>query len=302
MFKERLISGLIGCMFIIIFQPFSLMSFGYYRWVLTMGISLCILGSIFSVECLLTWVFRMPHDPSRGMVYLVRRNLVFQVLNIIGMTVSTVFFVDRYCCMEGVDNHLSWATLLYTFLIYLGCSLVIGLYWRNVFMKRDYHRQLEEAQYLNGILQERGRIDDQKHLAAADTATETSTTVESDSDNEAMLTLSGSTKESLALLPRDFIYAEAKGNYVNIHYLRDGQVNDILLRCGISQIEEVASVNQNILRCHRAFVVNLKHVSKLENRGSSLQLFFKEAHAFVPVSKTYMPIIKERIVDPAPII
>ncbi len=299
MFKERLISGLIGSMFIIIFQPFGLLPFGHFRWVLTLGICSCIFGSIFLVECLLTWVFRMPHDPSRGMIYLVRRNLVFQVLNIIGMTASTVFFLDRFCCMEGVDNHLSWSSLFYTLLMYMGCSLMIGLYWRNVFMKRDYHRQLEEAQYLNGILQERERNDVRRQPLASAPVAEAPVPVAEEAEKDAPLTLSGSTKESLTLLPCDFVYAEAKGNYVSIHYLKEGQAKDILLRCSISQIEEALSIDQNILRCHRAFVVNLKHVSKIENRGSSLQLYFKEVQAFVPVSKTHMPVVKELIVDPA---
>lgn len=301
MFKERLISGLIGCMFIIIFQPFSLLSFGNYRWVLILGICLCVFGSIFMVECLLTWVIRMPHDPSRGMLYLIRRNLLFQVLNIIGMTTSTVLFVDRYCCMEGVDNHLSWSTLLYTFLIFLGCSVVIGLYWRNVFMKRDYHRQLEEAQYLNGILQERARMDERRQSTTTQTSagTEAPAPEQPDAECDALLTLTGSTRESLTLLPRDFVYAEAKGNYVCIHYLKEGQARDTLLRCSITQVEEALSIDQNILRCHRAFVANLKHVSKLENRGSALQLFLRDVQALVPVSKTYMPVVRALIVDPA---
>ncbi len=298
MFKERLISGLIGSMFIIVFQPFSLMSFGSYRWVLSLGLCLCIIASILLVECMLTWVFNMPHDPSRGMSYLMRRNILFQVLNILGMTVSTAIYIDRFCCMEGVDNHLSWANLFYAFLIFLGCSMVIGLYWRNVYMKRDYHRQLEDAQYLNGILQERQRILEQSQPKSTQPATEPTIPVEPASNNDTLLTLSGSTKESLTLLTQDFIYAEAKGNYVNVHYLKEGEAKDIMLRCSISQIEETLSIDPTILRCHRAFVVNLKRVSKLENHSSSLQLFFKEAQAFVPVSKTYVQTIKQRIVEP----
>lgn len=286
MFKERLISGLIGCMLFIIFQPFGLLAFGNYRWVLTAGICACIVASILLAECLLTWVFRLPHDPQRGMKYLIRRNILFQVLNIMGMTLSIVLFLDQFACKDGVDNHLSLGTFLYAFLICLGCSVVIGLYWRNVYMKRDYQRQLEEAQYFNGILQERQRMVE---------ASRTITAVEPSS----VLTLSGSTKESLTLLPEDFIHAEANGNYVRVYYLKEGIVKDIMLRCGITQVEETLKVNSNILRCHRAFVVNLKHVSKLESHGSTMQLFFRLTKALIPVSKTYLQLIKERIMNPA---
>lgn len=287
MYKERFISGLIGSMFIIIFQPFGLLAFGNYRWVIIAGICACIMASIFLTEIFLTWALRMPHCPQRGMKYLIRRNVLFQVLNIVGMTVSTVLFLDRFGCMEGVDNHLSWGTLLNAFLCYLGCSIIIGLYWRNVYMKRDYQRQLEEAQYFNGILQERQRKLEEPLPAPA---------IEEAPVRE--LTLSGTTKESLTLLPEDFVHAEANGNYVHVHYLKEGDVKDIMLRCGITQVEEAFLPHPNIMRCHRAFVVNLKHVSKLENHGSTLQLFFRVTKALIPVSKTYIQTVKERIIDP----
>lgn len=308
MFKERLISGLFGSMFICVFQPFGLLAFGERRWVLILGISACVFGSILLVECLLTWVLRMPHDPSRGMKYLIKRNSIFQVLNILGMTFSTIFFLDRFCCMEGIDNHLSWGTFIYALLVYLASSLLIGLYWRNVYMKRDYQRQLEEAQYLNGILQERQRMEEQMHQRVASTMNEKTTPAineKAEVGEESLssapvgeLTLTGSTKESLTLLPQDFVYAEADGNYVHIHYLKEGVINESLLRCSISQIEETMSVENNILRCHRAFVVNLSHIVKLESHSSTLQLFFKESKTPVPVSKTYIQVIRERIVDP----
>lgn len=285
MFKERLISGLIGSMLFVIFQPFGLSAFGNFRWVLTAGFCACIVGSILLTECLLTWVLRIPHEPQRGMKYLIRRNILFQVLNILGMTLSMVLFLDRFCCMEGVDNHLSLDTFLYAFLICVGCSIVIGLYWRNEYMKRDYQRQLEEAQYFNGILQERQRKEvEPRPTSAIEPAAE--------------LTLSGTTKESLTLMPEDFLHAEANGNYVHVFYQKEGLVKDIMLRCGISQVEETLKVDPNILRCHRAFVVNLNHVTKLESHGATLQLFFRQTKALIPVSKTYLQVVKERIMNP----
>lgn len=285
-------------MFILIFQPFGLIAFGNYRWVLELGICACIIGSIILAECLLRWVVRMPHDTGRGIKYLVKRNVLFQVLNIALMTVSTVFYLDKFCCTDGVDNHLSWGTVIYAFLIYVGSSIVIGLYWRNVYMKRDYQRQLQESQYLNGILQERQRMIEQRQMYASTTPVTQAEHTEENPEHVEELTISGTTKESLSLVPQDFIYAEADGNYVHIRHRKDGAVKDTLIRCSITQVEETMKIVPDILRCHRAFVVNLSHVTKLESHGSSLQLYLKEAQTLVPVSKTYMQTIKDRIVDP----
>lgn len=290
MIKERLISGLFGCMFILLFQPFGLIAFGTFRWVLFGGICICVLGSILLAEFIVACLIRMPHEPQRGMKYILKRNVLFQVTNITLMTGNTAIFLDRFCSTERLDNHLSWGNLLYVFIIFLGCSILIGLYWRNVYMKRDFQRQLQEAQYLNGILQERNRIEKQAVESLGPTK------VSKDSFSE--ITLSGTTKESLKLLPEDFIYAEANGNYVQVHYLKDGMAKNIMIRCSISQVEATLSVCSNIMRCHRAFVVNLMQVSRLENHATSLQLYFKETKSSIPVSKTYLQTIKERIVDP----
>lgn len=309
MIKDRLISALLGSMFFIVFQPFDLTAFGALRWLLLAGVSACIFASCVGCEYLLRWVFRMPHDVSRGQSYLLRRNGIFQLLNILVSTVLISLFLARFCNNEQVDNRLSWQIVLQVLGIMVCCSLLIGLYWRNVYAKRDYQRRLEEAMYLNGILEERRREADNRRkeaeqLARRQTANPVQTTPEFSSIPSSTaapepIHLTGSTKESLTLFSQDFIYAESDSNYVHIYYIKEEKVQKTMLRSSISHIEELVTVDSSILRCHRAFIVNLLQVDKVESQNQALQLLMKGTHTRVPVSKTYLQEVKERIVNPA---
>lgn len=308
MIKDRLISALLGSMFFIIFQPFDLTQFGTMRWLLLGGISLCIFVSCIGGEYLLRWVFRMPHDILRGQSYLLRRNAIFQLLNITIATALITLFLDRFCNNEVVNNHFSWNITLRVFGILCGCSLLIGLYWRNVYAKKDYQRRLEESMYLNGILEERRREADNRRKEAEsqfqrnDSAKQHFQSGE-ESGNEdttsSPIHITGTTKESVTLMSQDFIFAESDSNYVHIHYFKDDKVQKAMLRCSISHVEEVLTCDSNIMRCHRAFVVNLQQVAKVESQNQTLQLLMKGVHLRVPVSKTYLQEVKERIVNPA---
>lgn len=309
MIKDRLISALLGCMFYIVFQPFDLTEFGAMRWLLLAGISACIFASCIGCEYLLRWVFRMPHDITRGQSYLLRRNAIFQALNILCATALITLFLDRFCCNEQVDNHLSWSIGLQVFGIMICCSLLIGLYWRNVYAKKDYQRRLEESMYLNGILEERRREAESRRKEAelqaqkqTVTLQQLKQTVVSAPEAPAApepIHITGSTKESVTLLPEDFIYAESDSNYVHIYFMKDDKTQKAMLRSSITHIEELVTTDRHILRCHRAFIVNLSQVEKVESQNQNMQLLMKGTHSRVPVSKTYLQEVKERIVNPS---
>ena len=53
-----------------------------------------------------------------------------------------------------------------------------------------------------------------------------------------------------------------------------------------------------IMQCHRAFIVNLRHVEKVESRNSGIALVMQYGEEAVLVSKQYTAEVKERIKNP----
>lgn len=52
-----------------------------------------------------------------------------------------------------------------------------------------------------------------------------------------------------------------------------------------------------VMRCHRAYIVNLQHVRSVERRTNGLMLKLHYDGIQVPVSKSYQVEIKQRIQD-----
>ena len=207
--KERLQSALIAILFITVFLPFGLNYFGWTRWLLLIGLGIIIASSVLFSEFVVDKLFRMPNDITRGSQYIIKRNIRFEAINILLSFVFMTLFLDRFANNDIVDNHFNWITAGSVFAVNCWTTVVIHLYWRNVYKKRYLIRQLEEAQLLNAMLQE-----GQRTTPVRDAEEETA---EKPSDAHGRISISGTTKDSLEIAAADFIYATSEGNYVRIH-------------------------------------------------------------------------------------
>lgn len=100
--------------------------------------------------------------------------------------------------------------------------------------------------------------------------------------------LRGNAKNSSMELDIDrLLYVESDANYLNVVYLGD-TIQSETLRLTLKQFEETVAPYPEIVRCHRAYLVNLNNVSYLEGYSSKGELYFTEYKGSIPVSKTYL--------------
>lgn len=291
MIKEKFISAVIGTLFFAVFQPFGMSTFGVLdRVLVTLGLLVVAFASCLTCEYIIRYVLRMPFDTGRGPSYMMKRGIVFQICNVIVLTVYMSLYFDRFLNNDQVDNHLCLQNSFGIFVASVGCCLFIGLYWRTVYWKRYYAKQLEEAQMLNGVLMERAR----QSAESVKRSMESVVTCVSDE----RITLEGSTKESVSLHPADFLFAESEGNYVSVYHIEGGEVKRTMLRTSMKNVVAELSGYNDIMQCHRAFVVNLSHVESVEGRSSGIGLKLRQCDVVVPVSKGYVSEVKERIKNP----
>ena len=291
--KERLQSAFIATLFISVFLPFGLGHFGWLRLALLCGIGISIAISVLVSELAVDKLFRMPNDVSLGSPYIIKRNIIFELINTF-LTVSLMcIFLDAFANNDVVDNHFSWATLGSVILINAFTTLVIHIYWRSVYKKRYLIRQLEEAQLLNGVLQERQRKETIEKPLPQPTST---------ADSDDMICISGATKESLDIRPSQVVYVTSEGNYVRVHYIIDGSMKNMLIRTSMKNVSDLLCWHSYIMQCHRAFIVNLRHVAKVESRNSGIALVMQYGDDTVLVSKQYTAEVKERIKNPSTVV
>ena len=160
------------------------------------------------------------------------------------------------------------------------------VYWRSVYKKRYLIRQLEEAQLLNGMLQERQRKETRQQPQQQSEVT---------ADNDDIITISGATRESLEVSPSQVVYATSEGNYVRIHYYNNDSIQSMSIRTSMKNVSELLCSQSYIMQCHRAFIVNLNFVISVSDRNSGYQLQVFGTDKMIPMSRNNTSAVKEKL-------
>lgn len=75
-------------------------------------------------------------------------------------------------------------------------------------------------------------------------------------------------------------------------------MKNMLIRTSMKNVSDLLCCHSYIMQCHRAFIVNLRHVEKVESRNSGIALVMQYGEESVLVSKQYASEVKERIKNP----
>jgi hypothetical protein len=283
--KETLSTRFISTVFIVlaiaIFKPFGL---GVWQWQAYIHLlSLFALGmfSCLLTEVILRYVIRMPRSYDRGVSYIISRNLRFQCINT--PLVSFLICLYRHFAMSDLveGNKLSLTNYLETLAIIAFLSFAIGLYWRFKFRSRYLAAELEETRLLN------------EQLKKLQNAGQNAQKMEEDTNRNSQITLEGTTNEHVTLEIADLLYIEAVGNYVKIVDKGENEVQAHMLRATMKQMEDALQAYPMIVRCHRAFMVNLSQVEQISSNSRAMQLVMHHSHDAIPVSRSNVSKLKE---------
>lgn len=127
---------------------------------------------------------------------------------------------------------------------------------------------------------------------AAENVTDAVETVTEDRE----LLFDSETKESLAVMASNFVYAKAEGNYSVVCYAEDnGNLKTMMLRMKLNVVEGIVKDFRQIVRCHRSYIVNLDHVTGRSSRANGITLVVDNGKDSVPVSRTYSKSMGQRL-------
>ena len=312
---ETITTRIISTTFIVValavFKPFGLDAWQWQAYVHlaafgVIGLSICMVTDI-----ILKYIVKMPRSFQKGVDYIIRRNLWFQFINTPLVALGICLYRHFVLSNRVEGNQLSVVNFLETLAIIAFCSFAIGLYWRFKYRSKYLAMELEETRLLNEELKkvQESKVDDSDDVQKNAT-----------SPVDASLTLTGTTNESVTLQISHLLYIEAVGNYVKVSHLCDNQVHaDMLratmavgnyvkvshlcdnqvhadmLRATMKQMEETLQGYPMIVRCHRAFLVNLSQVEQIVSHSGSTQLIVKHCHESLPVSRSNMAQVRAAI-------
>lgn len=102
-------------------------------------------------------------------------------------------------------------------------------------------------------------------------------------------------EESLTLAISNFLVAISSDNYVEIFHTSDEEVQKTVLRMPLKKLEAQLMPFENLVRCHRSYLVNLEHVSSFSGNAQGLKLTLKKMGEPISVSRSYVPTIKSHL-------
>jgi hypothetical protein len=283
----RLISTAFMVLAIAIFKPFGLEMWQWQAYVHLLAILALGLFSCFLTEIILRYVIRMPRSYDRGVGYIISRNLRFQCINT--PLVSLLICLYRHFAMSDLveGNRLSLSNYLETLVIIAFLSFAIGLYWRFKFRSRYLAAELEETRLLNEQL---------KKLQSSNAGVPQQTgdgLLAGGTNQNYQITLEGNTNEHVTLDISNLLYIEAVGNYVKVCQLQDDEAHTNMLRATMKQMEDKLQTYPMIVRCHRAFMVNLGQVEQISYNSRAMQLVMRHSNDAIPVSRSNVNKLKE---------
>ena len=296
----RIISTTFMVVALAVFKPFGLDAWqwqGYAHlavlWVI--GFLICMMTDI-----ILKYIIKMPRSFKKGVEYIIRRNLWFQLINTPLVALGICLYRHFFMSDRVESNLFSAVNFIETLAIIAFCSFAIGLYWRFKFRSKYLAMELEEIRELNEQLKSLTPKPSPKEKGV-DSFTDNNS---ADKSNHSPLlgrgvggeaVLSGTTNESVTLQVPDLLYIEAVGNYVKVSHLREGRVRTDMLRATMKQTEKTLHDYPMIVRCHRAFLVNLAQVEQFVSHSGSTKLLIKHCHESLPVSRSNMAQVKAAI-------
>lgn len=294
-------------MFLILFvlQPFGISMMGGYKFWVVLGYGVVSSLALSISTYLFPALFPRYHSEKN---WTLGRELLGTLGACLLIAIGNCFYTawvfgSFILSWKGFLISLAWVAVLAPF------PIVFFLMWnRNLQLVRN----LKEATEINYALAKRENTQKEKirtrneeqigegraveEVAAAEAAAAAAAEEEEEEEETPMqLVFSGGTKEMLEVDAHTLFYVEAEGNYIRVAYSSADKMQQKLVRATMKQAEEAVAACSFIVRCHRAFLVNIHTVVKVDGNSQGYRLRLEGCTEEVPVSRGYAKEIKTLI-------
>jgi len=267
------VATLLVCFLLGFFQPFGIAGFNpkvkllvVTGFTLVTAIATSIIGYLFPL------LFKKFYNPSTWTIW---KSLINNILILLLIALGNAMF-------DWSVGHRLNSTFGSLLLSYLIVTLFIGFIpalasvfiVQNNALKKNLHEAVLMNNHLSQRLQSKTNIDQ----------------VETDS-----IELYGETKENVMLYPDNILYLESSGNYIKVNYFSDNVLKQKKIRTTITQMTKDLRNYPYVVRCHRAYMVNVLHIVNVEGNSQGLKLNLKYLNEKIPVSRSYIKSIKEKL-------
>ncbi len=251
-----LFSGFIY-VFLLIFQPFGISNIQYYKPVFVagfFGITLVVMLFSFLV---VPNIFKSQFDFDN---WTIKKNAIFIIIQFLFITVFN--WIYNSTVGKGITAQHS---LFYFIFITVSVGIIPTLFLIYFIERNLLRRNQHIATNFSKNIQERTK----------------------NTENSKIKLSSQNNKETITIELNQLMCIKAEGNYLKVFFRAENETKSKLIRNSIKNIEEQLAIFENIIRCHRSYIVNLDMVSKVSGNARNFSLHLEKLGPKIPVSRSF---------------
>ena len=252
-------------LFMLVFQPFGLSQVtGEFRYLFCFGYGAVTMIMMIVDMIVIQYLFRKQFDYKQ---WTVQKQLIWLCWIIFSVGLGNFIYTSVF------SMHWNWEEFFYFQLVTLAVGLIPILVLTIINQNRRLAENLKLAKEFNNNLKN-------KYKAAG---------------NDLVALVAENEKDSLQLELSSLLYIESTGNYIDINYLKDGVLKNTLLRSTLKHSEQQLEKFNSVLKCHRAFLVNVSCIAEVKGNSQGLRLALKHTETEIPVSRNFSKSLKEKL-------
>ena len=102
-------------------------------------------------------------------------------------------------------------------------------------------------------------------------------------------------KDRLDIELSQLLYIESSGNYIEVFYSKDQALKSMLLRSTLKRTETQLEPHPSVVKCHRAFLINVNKITQVKGNSQGLRLVLKYTDTEIPVSRNFSKGLKDKL-------
>jgi LytTr DNA-binding domain-containing protein len=256
--RTSILFGLFIFMFLAFFQPFGIEGISHHKYLFLAGFGLItmivMLLTFFALPALFPTFFDL--DQWR-----VQNHILFSLNNVLWIALLNWLYNNQVGeSISEVDN------LLYFLVVTLGVG-IIPIVVLTLILERKLWKK--------------------NHLMAQDFSKRLEAGRSPEKSDEPINLVGENTNECFKLSQNQLICIGSEGNYSKVYYQDQGKVEERLMRIPLKKVEDHLDCFDQIVRCHRSFIVNLQQIASVSGNARSFKLHMADLDFTIPVSRSF---------------
>lgn len=253
--------------FILIFQPFGLSEYhSIYKTIVLLGYGGVTFLALFLNLFALSYLFKNWFDETK---WTVLKQMIWLTWIIFTIGLGNYFYAS-------IIFSNFWE--LKVFIIFQLSTMVVGII--PIVVLTIVNQNIKLSYYLKEANDFNNKINAKKHHL----------------DNEQIIhVIADNEKDKFEIELSNLLYIESVGNYVRVHYFKEGKIKNSILRSALKRVELQLKECKTLIKCHRAFLVNFNQIEKVKGNSQGLKIVLKNTDTEIPVSRNYSKDLKDKI-------